>query len=668
MDDFTNVTAVVLGFIGFVVLYYACARMRSDRESVDRIVTELRAPIDVATLPRSVTEILERDAMRFGDSQWFSDRGAEAVSETIGVNATTHIFWDFGAYYTGIALLATFALIGFAMIRIQFNASEDLLKQSIDTASKTIAFKFFLSAAGLFLSMFHAYRRSEELKRIDCARKKIARSLRGCIVTTPDTHSELLLSRLDSIERSSREGSHRIAEVGSRTNELLQALESGRIESANATHAMVNAFRGEFATHHITSLGRAGELLAQQVETVRKIEVLGGKASTLVELGSDGLSSINEHVTTIREQVTGPGIDCALAMLREVLGSELKDKLEPLLVDIRSQRNEELLNDLSQRLHAAITGGASDVTREFNASLERVARIVPEILERVERSAGSLQIGTSAAFDELKKRMAEDLEAAASLQSDLHEQLSKTLTESVDSFRAHTKEVVDSSREIATKLLGDLNEVTRTSLGDQRALVAHADEARRAEFDAHSNVSVELLSQMGVHVEQLRETKAHAGALADQAASQRAAVEGLFKSIDGSANAVHERHKTVLATTESLRVHLERLVGVMSDQATRVEQGFKQTEQAVVYSERVESTLKSIVKDVRTVLKEDLERVQRQVQEEQQLIDKLLQSVDKSIVANLSSTVGDLTSAVKELKVVVAGYRTAVGASHEVKA
>ena len=54
------------------------------------------------------------------------------------------------------------------------------------------------------------------------------------------------------------------------------------------------------------------------------------------------------------------------------------------------ERNEELLNTLSQRLHSAITGGASDVTREFNDSLKHIARTLPAMLDRAENT-GSLR-------------------------------------------------------------------------------------------------------------------------------------------------------------------------------------------------------------------------------------------------------------------------------------
>jgi hypothetical protein len=609
---------ILLVSLFFTVLLVCVTKMHMSCSAIRELRERVGSPGSKRPLPPELEALLEEQCERFGDDKWTSARGAADVRDELIREHTRSWHWVAGPYFSAVALVLTFFFIALAVQRINFTGESDALKASIQSAAENIGMKFWVSAAGLACAVLHTYFRSSCIGELGASARQIERALEIRVMTAADAHVAIVLNSLGAQQKSTQQ-------VVDGTAKLFAALQS-QLEKHDA----------------------ALKLLVRIEQYADQVALQQGEA----------FGEMTEHLGVLREQFTGERIDQALGMLREVLGSELEAKLKPLQLELQSQRNEELLNALSQRLHSAITGGASDVTREFNVSLQHIAKTLPEMLTRMEEATTAYRKETRESLEELRRGVTDEM---ASL-DDARRAMELSLRKSTGEVYAFTERVINASEAAATKTIESVTSVTDKTLEAQSKFLEQASRDRQQEIASHMTSAQAVAAVIAGHIDQLTQVAASSQGIVELARNQRLEIETLVKGLADAGKHVDSRQEALSESAEAIRDAIEDLAKRIDGQIEQFVTGAQRTDDLMKEASRVDGTLRSIVGQVKDALTEDLERAQKQVMAEHQLIDKLLRTVDSSLVAGLSATIGELTRTIDTLGQVVDRHKRATAA------
>jgi ABC-type transporter Mla subunit MlaD len=611
----TDVEMILLIIPFLMACLFSILRMRQDALALAELRERCGTPGARRPLPAEIDELLEDRCERFGDDRWSCAGGAEVIADDLVASRTQGKAWLAGPYFSAVALVLTFSLIASAVSSIEFTGQSDALKLSIQEAAGQIGAKFLISAVGLACALVHAVARSHFMGSVERAARAIAKELRLRVMSTADANVAVILTAME--------------------------------EQRAATRAVVDG------TSRVLASLQAQ--LDKQDASVRLLSQLDQHADKLTLQQGDAFGEISDSLRVLRDQFTGEQIDRALGMIREVFGSELEAKLRPLQLEMQGQRNEELLNTLSQRLHSAITGGASDVTREFNVSLQHIAKTLPDMLERMEASTTSFRNETREALGDLRKGVTDEMAALDTARGELEKSLRKTLGE----VYAFSERVISASEGASLKTIESVTAAADKTIDAQSKFLEHVSRERKEELASHLTAAQAVADVIAGHIHQLGQVAQTSGVIVETAQKQRSELEGLVKSLGDAGQQVDRRQAELTDAAEGIRAAIEELAQHIDDQVVQFVSGAQRAEDLMREASRVDGTLRSIVTQVKDVLTQDLERAQNQVKAEQQMIEKLLQSVDRSLVAGLGSSVGELTKTVESLEQVVDRYRRA---------
>lgn len=595
------------------------------------------------------------------EGQW------EELEDAIVGGATSGGAWRAGGAFTGVALLITFFLIGYVLhSKLGKTIGADQIDNKLlAEAVSQMGSKFWVSAAGVAATLVHGM---------------AAGVLRARSLKQVRTFLETARAEGRMVSATEHEAQQRTAHEAGVT-ELLRVL----VGTADRQHQQLDGLRlssiglerGVTALVDKTEQGFAAQrtILLESADFMKSIDdsLQGGLeplVSNVDKLAKNLLSEKAEEFLTRIDETFRAGLKTGL--------SDVVVPLEQLRVDIKSVSPDQALRDIADRLHGAITGGASDSTSDFKRSMDEMQRSLPAMVASMNEAAETSRKTSMDAMSGFQQLLSEQHEGTRRA----NEQVLASVTAVLQRVDGVSSSMADVVAELGAqsgadmqRMLAGLDQQAQQAIERVMGAAASADvdaRARRSELVAQDEAAfIELLGSVRVLRDEIVTTESKTMGLLERIrletssvvellSSERQAIDQVLGGVragaqsltaqSASAQKVSEATQlTANALNQSIRSLVERtaaekdLVQASGDRVSQIREG----------REEVESSLLRVTKAVADLLSKELQQLRVQSDVARQSMESLVAKVDGNIVSSLAAQVEDLAETVKSLDTTV---------------
>jgi hypothetical protein len=535
-------------------------------------VTRRRAMVEGRPARKRLDKVAEKQLL---------EGSFQALEDDLVATATSAVWWRIGGSFTGIALLATFSLIGWVLSQKlgQTIGADQIDNTLLAEAVDQMGSKFFISAAGVGCSLLHGAiahllrrrLRTEVRDHLDSLRAQ--GSLMTTIEATQRQHQQIISLLQQQVTET--EGSRR--QAGQMADFLHDAL------------TLQNKVLRDIESLHQQSWQRLLEGSRETQEAIRSIDAsLQGGLAPLV----DNVGKLAENLLSERAEELLQKLDRSF---RAGLQAGLADVITPLQEmkqEIKGVSPEQALRDIAGKLQGALTGGASESTENFRVALEELGRSLPGMIAEMKAAATAAQQASSEAMAGFQRQLGEQSVKSREANDRLLDSLGVVLTrveessaemqQVVSGIRTDTSTVsaaLSSERETIERLLAEVrasaetvkatghsaeqitlkafavvNELTDAAAGLRDAALAERESLRQSDDRVRRIREGREEFEAAMH----RVSKAVADLLANDLAALR-------RQTDGAAAAMDDLLKTVDSTViAGLASHVEEFTGAVT--------------------------------------------------------------------------------------------------------
>ncbi len=395
-----------------------------------------------------------------------------------------------------------------------------------------------------------------------------------------------------------------------------------------------------------------------------------------------GLEPLVAHVEKLATNLLGEKAEEFLSRLNDSFRVGLKQglvdvvgPLELLRSELKDVSPEQALRELADKLHCAITGGASDSTAEFRRSMDELQRALPSLLAEMKAATLATQHASAEAMNGFREQLAEQNRAA----SDANEKTLAAVAGVLESIQGASTSMGETVAQLGaqsgaemTRVLAALEqrtyEATERIVSAAGVAEAKARTERGAQRERDEMAFAALLHSLGEMRDQIAATEERAlaatAAVRDELeevtrflSAERAALSQLLTGISAGAASLSAQaegtqkaaRETWGATTELSKAVAGLVQHAQAEEALMAASG-NQVREVRAGSEAVEASLRRVSAAVADLLSRELASLRSQTDASRVAMETLVSRVDSNIVSALATHIEDLSMTVANLE------------------